>query len=50
MNKTDMTDYYNLTVAMWFITASWSLAGRLLYPVMEATGVRLERSYSHDPV
>ena len=33
---------------MWFMMASWSLGGRLLYPVMAATGLREERSYWHD--
>ena len=39
-----------VTLARWLITASWSLGGRFSYPVMAATGARLDRSYSQLPV
>ena len=47
----DVTLYQELvTLARWLITASWSLGGRFSYPVMAATGARLDRSYSQLPV
>ena len=47
----DVTLYQEVvTLARWLITASWSLGGRFSYPVMAATGARLDRSYSQLPV
>ena len=47
----DVALYQELvTLARWLITASWSLGGRFSYPVMAATGARLDRSYSQLPV